>query len=346
MNRRDVIAALPAAGAGLALASHALAQPPAATAPRPVLPPAPPLTNPSTLPMDIVAEGLKFPEAPVYMKDGSIIFVEIERQTISRLPAGKNQKVEVLADLPGGPNGLAIGPDGMLYIANDGGRFSFTVRDGENYPGAISKAYKPGKIHRMDLKTRKIEVMADKADGKPMIAPDDLLFDHQGNLWITEYGLGREDGGLYFLAKGATEAQWARKMPAPNGVGLSPDGKLLHISSGTNLFGFDVTGPGKLETVTYPNNGIHSPLTLNSTADSLKVMANGDVAVCSLSRPGGVGVHNKGAQIEFFGFGDRMTCNLVFGGRDMRDCWVMLSGKGQIAKVRWPRPGLKAAFYA
>jgi gluconolactonase len=41
-----------------------------------------------------------------------------------------------------------------------------------------------------------------------------------------------------------------------------------------------------------------------------------------------------------------MTCNLAFGGRDMRDCWVMLSGTGRIVKVRWPEPGLKPAFTA
>jgi gluconolactonase len=342
MNRRDLIAALPTATAGLALAGQALAQTPAA---RPALPPAPPLAEmpPGAV---VVAEGLRFPEGPIYTKDGSIIFVEVDGQTIKKLPPGKNQKVEVLAELSGGPNGLAVGPDGLLYIANDGGRFGFVERDGENYPGAISKAYKPGKIHRMDLKTRKMEVLFDKADGKPMIAPDDLLFDHQGNLWITEYGLGRDDGALYFVPKGATEAKVARRMPAPNGIGLSPDGKMLHISSGNSLYGFDVTGPGKLETITYPNNGLHSPLTLGSGADSLKVMANGDVAVCSLSRPGGIGVHDKGDKITFHGFPDRMTCNLVFGGKDMRDCWVMLSGKGQIVKLRWPNPGLRAAFYA
>ena len=342
MNRRELIAALPMAGAAALVGPCAMAQPPAAA--RGPVAPAPPLSEPA-LPMAILAEGLKFPEGPVYMKDGSILFVEVDGQTIKRLPPGPRAKVEVLADLPGGPNGLAIGPDGLLYIANDGGRFSFTVRDGENYPGAISKTYKPGKIHRMDLKTRQMEVVFDSCDGKPMIAPDDLIFDHAGNLWITEYGVGRNDGGLMFVPKGG-KPTLVRQMPAPNGIGLSPNGKMLHVSSGTSLFSFDITAPGKLETKTYPNNGLHSPLVLNSTADSLKVMANGDVAVCSLSRPGGIGVHDKEGHVTFYGFPDRMTCNLVFGGKDMRDCWITLSGKGQIAKVRWPAPGLKASFYA
>jgi gluconolactonase len=342
MNRRDLIAALPATGLSLALAGEALAQPPAANRPPP-----PPLAEmpPGAV---IVAEGLKFPEGPVYTRDGAIIFVEVDGQTIKKLPPGKNQKVEVLAELAGGPNGLSVGPDGLLYIANDGGRFGFTMRDGENLPSGVGKNYQPGKIHRMDLKTRKMEVVFDKTEGKAMIAPDDLIFDHQGNLWITELGMPGENGGgaVLFVAKGATEAKVARRMLGPNGIGLSPDGKMLHISSTANLYSFDITGPGKLETLTYPNNGLHSPLVLGSGADSLKVMANGDVAVCSLSRPGGIGVHDKASKITFHGFPDRMTCNLVFGGKDMRDCWVMLAGKGQIVKLRWPNPGLRAAFYA
>lgn len=54
----------------------------------------------------ILAEGLKFPEGPVAMPDGSIVLVEIERETISRVdPDGT---VSVLAQVGGGPNGLAL----------------------------------------------------------------------------------------------------------------------------------------------------------------------------------------------------------------------------------------------
>ena len=45
--------------------------------------------------MRILAEGLEFPEGPVAMPDGSLVLVEIERETISRVAA--DGKVSVLA---------------------------------------------------------------------------------------------------------------------------------------------------------------------------------------------------------------------------------------------------------
>src|SRR6202035_1882675 len=66
-----------------------------------------------------VTTGLRFPEGPVAMKDGSVVLVEIERQTVTRVkPDGSTQ---VIAHTGGGPNGLAIGPDGALYVFNKGG---------------------------------------------------------------------------------------------------------------------------------------------------------------------------------------------------------------------------------
>jgi gluconolactonase len=59
------------------------------------------------------------------MPDGSIVLVEIERETISRVAA--DGKVSVLAAVDGGPNGLALGPDGAFYICNNGGFLFRTV---------------------------------------------------------------------------------------------------------------------------------------------------------------------------------------------------------------------------
>ncbi len=60
---------------------------------------------------EILAEGLEFPEGPIAMPDGSVILVEIKRQTLSRVWKGK---IEVIAHLGGGPNGAALGPDGAV----------------------------------------------------------------------------------------------------------------------------------------------------------------------------------------------------------------------------------------
>ena len=66
-----------------------------------------------------MARGLQFPEGPIARPDGSVVLVEIERQTLSR--ARPNGEVSVVATLGGGPNGAAIGPDGRCYVCNNGG---------------------------------------------------------------------------------------------------------------------------------------------------------------------------------------------------------------------------------
>jgi gluconolactonase len=363
MNRRQLLASLPLASLPLAslplagIAGTALAQPPAAApqtaapgatpAGRPAPRPPIPLVETPSLPMTVVAEGLNFPEGPVVMNDGSVLFVEIPKQAITRLT--RDNKLEHVVTVPGGPNGLAIGPDGGLWIANNGGRFTFAQRGGFNLPGGPPPGFDGGgRIMRYDLKKKTLRTVYDTVGGKKLIAPDDLIFDRHGGLWFTELGVAPGSGGIYFAAKGAAEPVLVRGgMSGPNGIGLSPDGKLLHISMGSSIYAFDITGPGKLATTTYPNNGLQGPLHENSGADSLKVLANGYVAGCSLSRPGGVTILDPaGKEQQFLGFPDRMTCNLAFGGKDMKDTWVCLSGLGKMVKVRFPYAGQVPAFRA
>src|SRR5258707_15310569 len=80
----------------------------------------------------VLATDLEFPEGPVVLPDGSVVLVEIRGQRLTRVwPDGRKQGV---AEIPGGPNGAAMGPDGKIYICNNGG-FCLGPAPGALMPG-------------------------------------------------------------------------------------------------------------------------------------------------------------------------------------------------------------------
>src|SRR4051812_32334419 len=81
----------------------------------------------------VLATDLEFPEGPVVMPDGSVVLVEIRGRRLTRVwPDGRK---EIVAQIPGGPNGAALGPDGKMYVCNNGG-FSWIPSRGTMMPGA------------------------------------------------------------------------------------------------------------------------------------------------------------------------------------------------------------------
>lgn len=324
MNRRQFLAVFPLAGLAARL--------PAARA-----------TGQARLEPSIVATGLHFPEAPVAMADGSLLFVEIEARTISRLSRGG--VVSRIAQLDGGPNGLAIGPDKALYIANNGGRFTFPHRGPMNFVGPPPADHKGGMIQRMDLVSGQLTTLYRSCGGRPLVAPDDLVFDRAGGMWITDLGKAAGDGGIYYALPDGSAIRQVRGGMNANGIGISPDGKRLHVTVGRSLWSYDISGPGVLATAASFPDGVQAELGQGAVADSLKVEANGRVCVCTLFA-GGVSVIDDAGHIEFMACDDPWTTNLAFGGRDMRDTWLTYSATGRIAKARWPRPGLAPAYRA
>ena len=96
----------------------------------------------------VVARGLRFPEGPIAMSDGSVLLFEVARGTLSRVrPDGE---IEVVAELGGGPNGAALGPDGAGYGCNNGGFRWHAGRHGL-LPLGEAGDYRGGRIERVDL---------------------------------------------------------------------------------------------------------------------------------------------------------------------------------------------------
>ncbi|HEY2112248.1 MAG TPA: hypothetical protein VGH25_11030, partial [Dongiaceae bacterium] len=95
-----------------------------------------------------LASGLQFPEGPIALPDGSVIVVEMRRQTLSRVsPVGQ---VEIVAELGGGPNGAALGPDGQIYVTNNGGPGWLVDAQGNSLPVGLADDNHGWSIQRIE----------------------------------------------------------------------------------------------------------------------------------------------------------------------------------------------------
>ncbi|KCZ92814.1 SMP-30/gluconolactonase/LRE family protein [Hyphomonas johnsonii] len=299
---------------------------------------------------ELISSGLGFPEGPVVMSDGSVIVVEIQKGVISRHWGGG--KSEIVAIPGGGPNGLAIGPDGALWCCNNGG-FNWSSVDGLTIPGNAADDYSGGRIERIDLSTGKVERVLDTVDGHPLKGPNDLVFDKAGNLYFTDHGKvysrHRDFGGLYFLAKGASEAtELDFHYSSPNGVGLSPDEQTVFMADTMTgrMWAFDLAAPGEIKPAS-PFNGGRVVATMPGLQyfDSLAMTAAGNVCVATILNGGITTITPEGA-FSHTAFPDLLVTNIAFGGADMMDAWLTLSSTGQLIKCRWPEPGLVLNFNA
>ncbi|MBV9840091.1 MAG: SMP-30/gluconolactonase/LRE family protein [Sphingomonadaceae bacterium] len=298
--------------------------------------------------MKILASGLKFPEGPVVMADGSVVVTEIRAGRLSRVaPDGS---CSVVAETGGGPNGAALGPDGLLYVCNNGG-LRFLERDGIVRPIGAAKDYDGGRIERVDPATGKVERLYERCGEHKLAGPNDIVLDGAGGFWFTDSGKHHhrhvQHGGIYWAKLDGSEIREViYPLPSPNGIGLSPDGKTLYVSdtASARLYAWDITGSGTIAKKAYPApiggtfiGGMLGP----ARFDSLAVSASGKICVAAIVNGGIAEFWPDGSVVRHHPLPDLHVTNLAFGGADMRKAYVTFSQAGQLVEVDWHEPGLK-----
>lgn len=306
-----------------------------------------------TLDYRVIADGLLFPEGPIAMADGSVLVVEIKGGRLTRVWSDGSK--QVVAELGGGPNGAAIGPDGACYVCQNGG-FNWLSEDifgvtGYMRPHGRASDYAGGSIQRVDLATGEVTTLYTHCDGVPIMGPNDIVFDAQGDMWFTDHGktYGRlMDHGAVFHA--AADGSWIRQAAYPmvtaNGCGLSPDEGTLYVSETETgrLWQWPITARGELEKKAWPSpNGgtMIGQASGYQRFDSLAVEQHGNICVATLVT-GGITVFSaQGEKLEYWQGPEPYCTNICFGGADMQTAYITVSGHGLLIAADWPRPGLK-----
>ena len=298
-----------------------------------------------------VASGLRFPEGPVALPDGSVVLVEMMGRCITRImPDGTKQTV---AKIAGGPNGLALGPDGALYLCNNGGSFSEQTINGLTYPGPFDPSlYIGGRIQRVDLNTGAVTDLYTHCDGHQLRGPNDIVFDRNGGMWFTDHGIRHERvfdlTGIYYAK---TDGSMIREVifpcQAPNGIGLSPDGETLYWAETFNgrVNQATITSDGEVKRrSSRDSKSCLCGLAGLQYLDSLAVDGEGNVCVATLGNGGITVISKTGEILEHIATGDPITTNICFGGPDFQTVYITLSGVGKLVSMKWPYKGLRLNF--
>jgi gluconolactonase len=301
------------------------------------------ITRLDTPPLKELASGLRFPEGPVWMPDGGIALVEIEARRITHIAANGTKRT--IAQMTGGPNGLARGTDGMLYVTNNGG-FNWRETPHGLFPVAQADDYSGGRIERVDPASGRIDVICTSCNGRGLRGPNDLVLDANGDIYFTDLGKTRaydiDRAGVYFAKRdGSDVKQVAGPTLTANGCALSPDGKVLYFveTESARLWAVDLDGPGKPRHHGFPSpNGARFVAQCGGAYqrfDSMAVDAAGNICVATLLDGGISVISPDGRSLRFLPMPDIMTTNLCFGGPNRDTAYVTLSAGGRLVSFDW-----------
>ena len=251
-------------------------------------------------------------EGPACDAQGNIYAVNFDRQqTIGRVtPDGKG---EVFVELPGNStgNGIVIGRDGTMYVAD----------------------YVGHNILRIDPKSRAVSVWA---HDDRMNQPNDLAIAPSGRLYASDPSWKDGTGQVWLASTTGKLSLVATNMGTSNGIEVSPDAKILYVNESVqrNVWAFVIEADGSLT---------HKRLLKKFDThgfDGMRCDVDGNLYVTR---------HGKGTVIKLSPAGEVLQevdvlgskpSNLCFGGSDGRTVYVTEVDHRRLVQFRVDRPGL------
>lgn len=259
-----------------------------------------------------------FTEGPAWDPKGVLYFTDIPNTTIFRLD--DQDEVSKFTDESNHANGLRVTSDGrMLACEMD------------------------GQVVVYDLSDNSRKVLAAEYEGERFNAPNDLVNDEQGGIYFTDplfrapTPLPQGVQAVYYIDASGSVSRVTGDLPAPNGVGLSPDGKRLYVipSRQAEMLVYDVVGPGKIENQRVFCK-LKQPEGQSSTGgDGMAVDVEGNVYLTSAL---GVQIFSSGGEPRGIVSFPEQPANVTFGGPDRKTMYV--TARTGLYRVKMPIAGL------
>jgi len=246
--------------------------------------------------LETLGTGFLGAEGPVWIKDGGyLLFSDTRSEKIHKYVPG--QGITVWREKSGGASGNAVDREGRLY----------------------SCEYKTRRVTRT-LKNGFVETLIDKYQGKRFNAPNDIVVRHDGHLWFTDplfTPLESRDldfYGVYHRAPDGTLELIAKPQGRPNGIALSPDGRILYVANTDerNLRAYDVDKRGRAS-----NERVFIEK-LSSAPDGIKTDSAGSLYITGDD----VAIYSKEGKLQSRIASPEYVRNIAFGERDFRTLYI------------------------
>ncbi len=250
----------------------------------------------SHIAIEKIDAGLRFTEGPVWSREGFLLFSDVPNNHIRKLVPG--ERSTVFREDSHGANGNTYDAQGRLYSCES----------------------KTRRVVRMDKKG-KIEVLAEKWEGKRLNAPNDIVVRKDGHIYFTDPAFGDQADtrelsfyGVYHITPKGVMSLIAKPAGRPNGIAFSPNGKILYVdnSDDRNVRAYDVDRNGEVsnERVVVSN--------IDGVPDGMKVDVKGNLYITAK----GVAVYSPaGKLIQTIDLSET-PANCAFGDADLETLYI------------------------
>jgi len=206
-----------------------------------------------------VATNYVFTEGPAWSRDGYLVFSDIPGNKLLKFTPG--EQPAIFRDNSNGAIGNSFDMQGRLYTC-------------ESHSRRITRTDKKGKV----------EVLAERWQGKRLNAPNDIVVRRDGQIYFTDPAFGSQQDtreldfcGVYHISHRGEIDVIAKSKTRPNGIALSPNGKILYVTNSdernVRTYDLDRNGGASNERVLISN--------IAGIPDGLKVDESGNLYIAA-----------------------------------------------------------------